>query len=152
MYAFVHMLTSVIRQTFLKEVGKFAGVSSSSPKGMLLTFRMATGPTEEGYREKELLLYAPGNYVGVYVRETWDVIPREHLGYDEESGDEYVKKGYAYEKGASEWVLKSYHDSGWTEAVENFLRENQKGLNGWASGPSWFSIVPISSYTLPSTV
>lgn len=112
---------------------------------MLISFRtpLRLG-MELGYRDVELFLYAPMNYVQVHVRETWVVIPIEDVDYDPISDEEGVPKpGKEYTKGASTWGLKISHDSGWREAVRQFLAERQENLLSF-SGLDWYRVVPVT--------
>lgn len=144
------MLAVIIRETFLKDVGKFQADGTTTPKAMHLRFSVPCYPGEEGYRHRELLIYGPASYVAVFERETWDVIPEEHLEYDEGSDECRIKKGCSYVKGASLWLKKAYHDSCWSDAIENFFREHKNTLNGF-SGPSWswYKVVNPKDFTLP---
>ncbi len=146
--AYHQMLTSVIRETFLKAVGKFQlRVDDAEPKAMLIKFSVSPQPGEEGYRSRQLLIYAPLNYVSVYERETWNVIAQDLLEYDELSEEEVPKEGHEYQKGSSPWVMRSCHDSGWTQAIDTFLKTHEPNIRGFVG--DWFSIVPASDYTLP---
>ncbi len=135
----IHLLTTVIRTTFLSEVGKNQK-SQRAVKGMLLSFKLAPRGEEEGYRYLDVLLYAPANYVGVYRRERWDVIPEADL---DEDGP---KPGKDYVKGESPWELLSCHDSGWTEGVERVLRDGRISTWEWAD---WYRVVDTTQYKLP---
>jgi hypothetical protein len=144
-----HMLTTIVRETFLKEVGKFQSrVQNGTPKGMLLRFRSYPRTGEEGYRTRELLVYASLNYVGVYERDTWNVIAADLLEYDEKTDEDQIKKGHDYDKGASPWILRAFHDSCWTDAIDTFLKTYEKEIDGF-SGSNWFTVVPVEDYVLP---
>lgn len=79
---------------------------------------------EDGYRNVDLGLYAACNYVSVYIRERWDVIPLEDLEDEEDGGP---KPGKDYVEGSSGWKLVGSHDSGWRGMVEEFLGKYQVG-------------------------
>lgn len=143
----MYMISKIIRDTFLKEVGKFQG-GKPEPKAMLLSFSMPTQKGEEGYRHSELLIYAPANYVAVFEREGWNVIQESDLEYDEESGEDVIKEGCDYNKGSSPWVLLSYHDSCWSDAIEGFFRKCKDSVAGF-HGSDWYKIVDINRYELP---
>lgn len=146
---FGNMLADVIISAFNEKVGKFQS-NKETPSALLIEFRTRTSADEEGYRRKELLIYAPMNYVAVLERDTWDVIPRDELEYDEDSDEEYPKKGCKYRKGASEWKTRMYHDSGWRDGIENFLREHEKALTGFSGGSSsWCKVVAVKGLNLP---
>jgi len=138
------MLKTIICETFMKGVGK-----GQAKKAMLLRIEVPTKAGESGYRQRELLVWAPANYVGVYERDAWDVIPEDELEYDAESDDYDIKRGSpGYRKGASEWKLKCYHDSGWREAVLNFIRTYEKEFENFSS-PSWFTVIDPTTENLP---
>lgn len=85
---------------------------------------------EDGYRHFDIGLYAECNYVGVYTRERWDVIPLEDLEDEEDGGP---KPGKDYVKGSSGWKFVMSHDSGWRSAVEEIIRSNAHRLNTFDS-------------------
>ncbi len=149
MSAYYHMLTSIIREAFLKEVGKFqVRVQNNRPRAMLLKFSVPAHKGEDGYRSRQLLIYAPLNYVHVYERDTWNVIPEDLLEYDEKSSEDRIKEGHDYTKGASPWVMRACHDSCWTEAIDTFLKTYEPAINGFVGG-DWFTVVDASEHTLP---
>jgi hypothetical protein len=138
-----HLLGSVIRSTFLDVVGKHQA-KNPVPKAFLLTFRIPNKPEEEGFRDLEVLLYAPMNYVGVYMRETWNVIPEADL-LDDDGGP---KPGKKYNEGQSEWTKIAYHDSGWIEGVEKILRLRELLTWGFSQQNKWYRIVDAADYLL----
>jgi hypothetical protein len=116
-------------------------------RGFLMSFSTPIDhDRESGYRYADLLLYGDMNYVGVWSRTRWTVIPLEDLEDDGE-GDTYVKDGKDYDEGASEWTLLVCHDSGWRSAVHNFLRDQP--LQG-ISGLDAYKLVNPADYTLPN--
>jgi hypothetical protein len=116
-------------------------------KGMLLSFRTARGKDEEGYRHADLFISAPCNYVEVWVRTRWCVIPIEDLeeGAD---GETYIKSGKDYTKGESEWTLVSCHDSCWPEGIRKFFQENKVVSIDTYIPSRWYEVVERSSLTL----
>lgn len=140
------MLAEVICDKFLKEVGKGQGLVRNA---MLITFRSVTNfDLEEGYRHIELLIYAPSNYVQVWVRDTSDVIPLEDM---EEQGEEMVpKKGTGYTKSATEWKLIGDHDSCWRDAVEKLLKDRKNDIIGFSGSGAGFTtlLAPLELDTL----
>lgn len=139
-----NLLTAVVRYTFLHEVGKHQ--ANKHRLALLMSFATPTKEGEEGYRYLDVLIYAPMNYVGVYRRERWDVIPEADLGDD----DEGPLPGKSYTKGESPWKLVSYHDSGWPEGISNILQKEH--LLTWAhvgGDNGWYRIVDAADYTLP---
>lgn len=136
------LVEQVIVQTFEEKAGKWQN-KQEKPKAILFKFslKVDSSGTEEGYRHLEMLIFAPMNYVGVYVRELWDVIPLEDLEYSEKDDEYYVKKGKDYIKGASEWKLVAYHDSGWrSDGVHRILWDNRHKIQGF-SGPSFYTVI-----------
>jgi hypothetical protein len=144
---FRQMFGDVITYTFDKEVGKFQ-VSRNrreggEPRAMLVSFKTKTDhTTEEGYRHVDLLIYGPMNYVQVWVRERWDVIPIEDLE-DDADGDTRLKAGCSYTKGETNWKLIADHDSGWREGVHRFLQENEDKIVILDSLEGWFRVVRV---------
>lgn len=138
------MLSDVICSAFQHHCGKWQ-VRKEDPKAFQVEFRTRTDHgKEEGYRHLELLIYGPMNYVQVWVRRTWDVIPLDDMCEDDD-GEMVPKQGKKYQKGASEWELKGEHDSCWRDAVDRVLREYEKDITGFDRGDDWFKLVPVSS-------
>lgn len=139
-----HLLTSLIRSEFLARAGKWQE-RDPSHKAMLFSFAIPTKAGEEGYRDLDVLIYAPANYVGVYTRERWNVINESDLGDD----DEGPLPGKDYEKGESAWTCAAYHDSCWSEGIEEILKKRHLLTWGHQPNDSWCQIVDASSYNLP---
>lgn len=97
---------------------------------------------EDGYRDFELMLFAPANYVQVWVRETWNVIPQEDLEYNEKEEESFVKKGKDYVKGATPWQLIGNHDSCWRDSVESFLRAKKDDILCLAGPFDYWKMLP----------
>lgn len=135
------LLVSVLRQTFLKEAGKFQG-RQERPKAFLVSFSLSLVDydKEEGYRQLDLLLYAPANYVQVWKRERWTVIPQEGLDCDDD-GESFVKDGYDYDKGASAWEMIGDHDSCYPDAVARCLAEYERRILGFDGPGDWFRVI-----------
>ena len=145
------LLTTVICQTFLKEAGKFQNGDQGLKKAMVVSFSTRVDyDKEEGYRQIDLVLYAPANYVGVYERRRWTVIPLDDLEYDEEAGESFVKPGKSYVNGGTEWKLICYHDSCWrTDGVHDFLNRYADDINTFDGAREWFKIVDVDTLDLP---
>lgn len=125
------MLADAINATFERECGKHQIKNASNAKVFKVAFRLKTDyEKEEGYRHLEVALWGPLNYVQVWVRETWDVIPVEDLDIDED-GDSRPKKGKKYNEGATEWKKVADHDSCWRDGVRSILRENACRITGF---------------------
>lgn len=123
-----YLVAKMLAATFENEFGKFQ-VKKESPMAMLTRFSLGIDhEKEEGYRNLEIAIFAPMNYVGVWVRETWNVIPTEDLEYDEASDESFVKAGKDYVQGASEWKRVAYHDSCWRDGLNRTLEEYQKRI------------------------
>lgn len=141
-----HLLTSVVRSDFLKNVGKWQR-RSAEPKAMLVSFNTPINhDIESGYRYLDLLIFAPHNYVQVWVRERWTVIPLDDL---EDGDDGGIKPGKDYIEGKSEWKMIADHDSGWTEGVENTFRDKRL-LTFSGLGDDWYQVVKLSDVNLPT--
>jgi hypothetical protein len=89
--------------------------------------------TFEGYSYRDLLIYAPSNYVGVYTRERSNLAPLDKEG--EICGD------YNYHYGV--WQSMSYHDSCWREdGVKRFIYTYQDVLNVFSgSSRDWYEVI-----------
>lgn len=141
------LLTAVIRYTFLREVGKHQ-VKNGTRNAMLMSFATPTEKDEDGYRYLDVLIYGPMNYVGVYIRRRWNVIPEADLGDD----DEGPLPGKSYNEGEEPWRLVSYHDSGWPEGISKILEKEH--LLAWShvgGDRDWYRIVDMADYKLPET-
>lgn len=140
------MLRTVITHEFMSRVGKFQVRQDTTPKAMLLSFRTELGPAEDGYRFFDVLIYAPENYVTVWTRTRWDVIPETDLEDDAESGEVYPKKGKGYVKGETVWQKIADHDSGWRDGVGRAL--STAGLSGFShvDGGGWYAVVEAAKY------
>lgn len=138
----VYLLSQALCSTFAKVAGKWQS-KKTEPKAFVVSFSTRIDhDKEEGYRHMDLVLYAECNYVNVYSRERWDVIPLEDLEYNEEDDESYVKKGKDYVKGSTPWTLLCSHDSGWTSAVENFLSTNASKLNSYEASDLYKLVDP----------
>lgn len=124
------MLAQIINSTFEKVGGKFQAKKPESERKALVV-KFSTNPDfdkEEGYRWLELALYASHNYVSVYVRKSWCVIPLEDLE-DDGDGDTRIRKGADYSKGVEPWTRVCHHDSCWRDAVRNVLSDPNNKIN-----------------------
>lgn len=166
-----YLLSSVIRETFLKEVGKnqirrqrrdgltIPEFKQGVGNGEALKLRFKTGTDyskEEGYRWVEVVIYAPLNYVQVWVRTSWNVIPLEDLE-DDGDGDTFVKKGKDYNEGESAWEKIADHDSCWTDGVDRVLkgefgdlmtfdgRGSFDALGSSINDSTWYEIIDVST-------
>lgn len=122
----LHVFNTVICRSFEELCGKWqVNKKVEERKAFLITFslHLVDHDKEEGYRNLDILIYGPMNYVGVWVREHWDVIPTEDLVYNEADDESFVKPGKDYVKGSSPWKRVTYHDSCWRDGVESTLRE-----------------------------
>lgn len=136
-----HLLALAICKTFISACGKWQA-KSPTPKAFVVGFKTSVDYNkEEGYRYVDLALYASHNYVSVYSRERWDVIPLEDLDYDEESEEMLPKKGKDYIKGETPWKLLGSHDSGWSGAVQDFIQLNAYQLDTFDSTDNFYKLV-----------
>lgn len=157
-----HLLSSIIQDTFRKEVGKDQARQTHRDgqtipehlqgmgQGKALKVRFKTDinyDTEEGYRFVDLVIYAPLNYVQVWVKRSWDVIPSDDLEFDEATQDTFVKKGKDYDKGSDPWERIANHDSCWGDGVDRVLRGEFGKLNTLDNifSDHWYEIVDFSS-------
>lgn len=144
-----HLLTTIIYTTFERDCGRGQD-RKPEPKAMKVTLGLKTDKGEEGYRNLEMVIFAPGNYVGVWTRETWDVIPEDELDVDDD-GDTFIRKDSpGYRKGKSDWVQRSYHDSGWrNDGVGRVLSENRDRISTIQAINHWFELVDPEKLGLP---
>lgn len=145
------MISDVIQCTFNNLVGKWQ-VKKNPQEALLIQFRTKTNfDKEEGYRYLDLLVYGPMNYVQVWWRRRWCVIPQEYLE-DDGMGDVVVSKGKKYDEGQGDWQTHNAHghDSGWRDTIGRFLDENAKDILGFDKlGDTWYKIIPVP-HDLPS--
>ena len=136
------MLSDVICETFEKHIGRRQLVKPEK-QAMRIEFRTKIDhDTEEGYRYADMIIYAPMNYVQVWVRTRWCVIPVDDLECDSDHPDDvFVKKGKDYTEGASEWKLIGDHDSCWRDSVLRFLTNDRNEIQGFSSIRGWYSII-----------
>ena len=143
----LNILTTTICSTFVDVCGKWQS-RKTEQKAFVMEFSLTLDyDKEEGYRTLEVVLYASHNYVNVYTRETWDVIPLEDLEYNEEDDESYVKKGKDYQKGKSPWTLVVSHDSGWTSGVGEILQDRR--INTLKSVAAFYKLVDPATLGLP---
>ena len=94
----IYMLERIICNLFEHKVGRMQGVGWSTEEGVRKALLVCFRTKKKFIR---MLIYAPGNYVGVYVR---------------------VEKG--------NWDCLVYHDSCWRESgVHTFLYNNREDLS-----------------------
>lgn len=132
----VYMLAETICDQFEKSPGRH------SDKAMLIEFRKSIDYNrEEGYRRSEMMIYAPTNYVQVWVRDCWNVIPLADMT-DEDDAVPLPGKGYV--RGSSEWTILSDHDSCWRDdGVRRYIYQNADELQGFGTLRlnSWYEII-----------
>lgn len=122
-----NMVASMICQEFEHNVGRKQS-HNEKQIAMKLTFRLSNDyDLEEGYRHLQVLIYAPYNYVAVFVKEDWTIIPVDEL--DDEN--DCLKKGCNYREGDTGWKMISYHDSCWrTDGIDRIIQSHRDRLNG----------------------
>lgn len=115
-----YLLSDIICQTFEKEIGRGQNRRPvAEQKAMLVGFRIPINyDKEDGYRQFDLLVYGPMNYVGVYIRERSHVAP---LDKDGEVSEEYVKT-------VGEWKCVGYHDSCWRDSIKQEIHRRGNDL------------------------
>jgi hypothetical protein len=144
-----NIVADIISQTFSKEPGKHQA-KSEKPQAFVVSFSTRLDYNkEEGYRYLDLVLYAPHNYVQVWVRSSWNVIALEDLNDDGEG----LKPGKDYTEGESQWECIGDHDSGWRESVREFLYKNRAEILGFSSAAvfgEWYKVVDFSTLNIPN--
>jgi len=140
----IDVLSHIICHEFEIRCGKHqlvSDVSKADPQAFKLTFDTEVKyDKEEGYRYLDVIIYGPMNYVQVWMRRRWDVIPVEDMDYNEDGGTPLPGKDY--QKGASEWVLLGDHDSGWREGVRKVLSEKDITTLRTFNGGDWWKLIP----------
>ncbi len=138
-----NIVKTMIVNTFETACGRFQS-DKEAPKAFLVTFGLKARGDEEGYRHLDLLIYASGNYVGVYHRERWNVIDSDDLTYDPMTDETYIKPGKDYAKGDTGWKICAYHDSAWRDdGVGTVLRGYRHQISTLQTGfgHDWFKLV-----------
>lgn len=112
----------LICHLFTKEAGTWQSVSKE-PKALYLKVKTRVDYSkEEGYRFKEMVLYASMSYVKVFVRKSWVVASLRPEAEDDCDLD--------YEEGDSGWDLVGNHDSVWREHVAGFFDRDVTTFDG----------------------
>ncbi len=141
-----HIVASIICAEFRKAFEDTRGFSERS-KGMKVTFNLRLDYTrEEGYRKLEMLIFGGGsNYISVFGRLAWTVVPVEGL-----ATDDGLKPGYDYTDGSTPWVHFSCHDSCWTsDGVESVLSLfNERVISMETRYDRWYEAVDLSDEEL----
>jgi hypothetical protein len=136
------LVTKVLVQTFEEKVGKHQIHNKDGKRRALkVVFSLTIDhEKEDGYRFLDLIIYGPMNYVGVYARERWNVIPLEDLEDEDDGGP---KPGKNYVEGAEKWKRIAYHDSCWrTDGVHRLLFENRLKITSF-SGSSFYEVIDV---------
>lgn len=138
----LNMLAETINSTFEDKCGKHQ-LKKETQNVFKVSFSLTIDHAkEDGYRHLEVIFWGPMNYVQVWVRETWDVVPVEDL--DEEDGLKPGSKGY--QSGATEFKKVTDHDSGWRDGIKRIIEENQKRIMGFGGQSGFWSLQPATSY------
>jgi len=137
--SFRRMVAEVINHTFTKACGKNQlSKPEHERRALHITFSARIDyEKEEGYRYIELVIYGPANYVQVWTRDRWTVIPVEDLEDEDDGGP---KPGKGYIEGSSAWEMVGFHDSGWRSSVENLLSKRERDIDGF-TGSDWYKLV-----------
>jgi hypothetical protein len=142
------IVSDIICKQFISSVGKGQS-SKETPMALQVSFRTRVDhDKEDGYRDLDIVLYAKMNYVQVWTRTRWNVIPNEAFEYDA-YGEPYIKEGFDYDKGASEWEKVIDHDSCWRDAVRDILRDNRGDILGLNGAGDWCTVVPAADTGIP---
>lgn len=136
----LNILSSIICSEFENKVGRWQ-CKNVTPFAMKVSLRLSVDYSiEEGYRNLHILIYGPMNYVGVYIKEDWTVIP-----VDEIEDEDSLKPGCDYRKGETGWKVISYHDSCWrTDGVDRILHLHRDRISGIDSLSYWYKVSEIT--------
>lgn len=136
-----NIVSNIICITFENEIKRWQ-TKNEKQFAMMVSFDLSlTNRLEAGYRNLDILIYSPMNYVGVLVRERWTIIP-----IDELDGEDSLKPGCDYREGDSGWFLASYHDSCWTsDGVQNTIYKNRNRINCLSTGlGEWYKKIEMT--------
>ena len=135
-----YIVTRMICTTFERDVGRWQS-KNEKQTAMQVSFSLRNDyDKEEGYRYIDVLIFGPMNYVGVLVRERWNIIPLTDLDAEKEC----LKPGYDYREGDTGWISVGYHDSCWREGVKEVIWENRDRINGLDSMANWYTKVEMT--------
>lgn len=138
-----NIVSNIICTEFEKNVGRWQ-TRNVSQFAMKITFRLSNNwDLEDGYRNLQILIYGPMNYIGIFVKEDWTVIPVDEVEDDE------LKEGCEYRIGETDWKMISYHDSCWrTDGVDRILSHHSDRIIGLDDSTHWYEKVEISGKLL----
>lgn len=141
----LNIVEHIITSEFEKSIGKDQ-LRKDVKVGMQLTFPLSLDyDKEDGYRNLDILIFAPMNYVAVLVRERWDVISLSDLEYCEEDQENHIKansKGYVHSE--TEWLCAVYHDSCWRDGLHRVLELNKDRIITIDSLIEWYKKIELS--------
>ena len=134
------MLQTLLQQVIEFEFARHVGRPETPQQMMLVRVKVPVPGGFEGYAQKTLVIYAPSNYVQVWSRQEWDMVPSEGLLDNEEEG---LKEGYV--KGSTPWTKLAHHDSCWREGVREFTQSLENALSFHESfwSKSWYVMVSV---------
>lgn len=113
-------MLSNIASTLLQEFFE-KNVQRGTGGGIAVTFHdKVYFDIEEGYRFIDLVIYAPTNYIAVFMRKRSNVLPH--------GKEEYVKT-------VGKWQKLIYHDSCWLEELRSFFFDRRDDLNCFTHCP-----------------
>lgn len=135
-----NIVSNIIAQEFEKNVGRWQS-KKITPHAMKITFHLNNNwDLEEGYRHLQILIYGPMNYVGVFVKEDWNIIP-----VDEIEDEDSLKPGCDYRRGSTPWKLMSYHDSCWrSDGLNSILSLHKDRINCLDSIGHWYTLEEVT--------
>jgi hypothetical protein len=141
------MIAQIINSTFELDCGKWQR-SKEDPQVFVVRFNLHIDHTkEEGYRHLEIALYADANYVKVFVRDDWKVIPVGGLDWNVEEQRNFIRKGEKYTSGVAPWKILCDHDSVWRTTVSDILFENRDRLAYVEDHlQRFYSLIPLSEF------
>jgi hypothetical protein len=124
------MITSILEEIicseFEKNVGRFQAKNiDQHVMDIKIALNIFYDHGEDGYRNLNLRIYAPYNYVAVLVKEDWTIILENDIDYDKDR----LKRGKKYIEGDTGWLIASYHDSCWRSAVQDVIRAYESRLS-----------------------
>ena len=140
----INIVKNIITTEFDNSIGRNQ-FKKDTKTGMQVSFSLTTEcEKEDGYRNLDILIFAPMNYVAVLVRERWDVISLKDIGYNENSESHIKPDSNGYIHGATKWLCAGYHDSCWRDSVGRVLKDNVDRIITINNITEWYKRIELS--------
>ena len=134
------MLRQVIQDTYEKEFGHKNGQEGKNVMQFDISLNL-DHDKEDGYRWIEVRLAWSG-YVGVFIRECWNVVPVEGLDPDDDAG---LLPGFDYKIGSTPWDCLSCHDSCWaSDGLYMIFSKYADKMGHFRNLGNWYTSTPLT--------